>query len=721
MGLLERGAGIVYRRWLASDNRLTRALIDRYADIGRPAFRATLIVYPLFATASWIIILSRRALGLKPRVVWGPTPILTIADSSELLHRLGYPSTTVVYSTYHIRSGFDVNLQEAIENPAVTPWLPSVLHLWSLLKFDVFHFFYDGGLWSGMNVVPSARWLELPLLRLAGKRVIASAYGADVRVRHLNELWQPYNICRECPQPGAFCVCGPEGLTRAKYHRDWCNVILTMGAAREWVFDSRTDLNYWPIDLEKVTFVGAEPRPGPVRIVHAPNHRYFKGTRFVERAVASLRERGHEVELDLVEGVSHEEARRRYEAADIVFAQCLAGSMGYTEIEAMAAGKPVLGYIRNPSYYEHTSGTPLVSATPATLERELEKLVADGALRAEIGRRGRRYVERAWSYDALAPAYDELHREVWEHNDVLRTLRRKLSDFVRGESAYRVGRPLEGSALREWPVWSAPRLNIRRIEAGIFGQPPFDDAGMPRVADGGRYVEHPGVVALYALHAFHLHLGVPTVEEHRARFLRAARWLQDRLDVDHDGIGRWYHRFARAGRPGDVPWVSSSAQGLGLSILLRADQAQPAEGFGEAAATAARLFQVSVLDGGLLSERDGLTYLAEHPDADPADELSGFVTGVFGLHEYHRVGGEPWVAELFVRCATTLARLRERLVDGAGHVLTVTADPEYFVVQQLHALHRMTGEPEFRSRARERSRLVRASRLRAFVRHEAPV
>ena len=176
---------------------MTRVLVRRSWAIRRAAFLSTLALYPAFLGVSWISTLSRRLSGRKPRVVWGPTPILTIAESSELLKRLGYPSTTVVFTTYYIRDQFDVNLKRAIENPAVGYWLPNAVYLWSLLRFDVFHYFYDGGLWSGLNIVSPARWLELPLLRLAGKRIVASAYGADVRVREVNELWQPHqHLCR---------------------------------------------------------------------------------------------------------------------------------------------------------------------------------------------------------------------------------------------------------------------------------------------------------------------------------------------------------------------------------------------------------------------------------------------------------------------------------------------------------------------------------------------
>jgi hypothetical protein len=623
---------------------------------------------------------------------------------------------------YYITSNFDLNLQPLIYNPAVVYWLPNALFLWALINFDIFHFFYDGGLWSGMKIVPRAKWLELPLLRLAGKRIIASAYGADVRVRVLNELWQPYNLCQECPEPGKHCICDAvSGVTNSKYYRDWCNVILAMGDMHDYVFDSRMDFNYWPIDTKKVPYVGVTPHAGPVKLVHSPNHRFFKGTRFFEAAVAALQAKGYDLELILVERVSNAEAKRMYAEADIVVAQCIAGWMGYTEIEAMAAGKPVVGYLRNATYLAHSPDCPLVSASPDILEAVLEALVSQPALRQELGRRGREYVEREWSYEALAPRYDALHQEVWKHNRLGRTLWAKWTDFFQGEARYRVGNPLIGPTLKEWVIYSDPFLSTRRIEAGAYGQPPLDAQGIPRVYQGGRYVQHPGVVALYAMHVFHRLLVTPEDAGYRTRFLHNARWLRDHLELDAQGVGRWYHRCEEVGREPKVPWVSCATQGLGLAVLLRAEQLFPDEGFGQSAHTAVELFRVPVQDGGVLWVEDGQTFLEDSPENPPAHALKGFITGMFGLHEYSRVTRQAWTQSLFTQCVQTLYRVigQYDTEHGPCYALKararVSTDDYYFIVQQLRALHWMTHEQIFKDYARRWSRQMYVKKCAASL------
>jgi glycosyltransferase involved in cell wall biosynthesis len=427
-------------------------------------FALDLLVFPILWAISWLRIGGKKLLGIKPSVVWGPTPIINIIESSSILQRLGYKSDTVVYATYYITQNFDVVLEKFLQNRLSGLCLPHLVFLWTLLKYDIYHFFYDFGFWAGMNIFPRAKWIELPLLRLAGKRVIVSAYGADVRCRSLDEMW-PVNLCQECPEPGRHCICDCErAQVNAKYNCDWANVCLAMGDMHDYVFGSRVDFNYWPIDTRSVPYAGAGDHEGPLKIVHSPNHRHFKGTRYIQESVEQLKEKGYNLKLVLVERVSNAEARRMYAEADIVAAQCIAGWIGFTEIEAMAAGKPVMGYIRNMNrYLGHSPGCPIVNADRTELTARLEEVVANPALREELGRKGREYVEKEWSSEAMAPIYENLHADVWRNNHLLQTLSDRLRDFRYGEYGYRPGRETKSDLLGEWPVWRNGFLGIAKL------------------------------------------------------------------------------------------------------------------------------------------------------------------------------------------------------------------------------------------------------------------
>ena len=135
------------------------------------------------------------------------------------------------------------------------------------------------------------------------------------------------------------------------------------------------------------------------RVVHAPTHRGIKGTRFLLEAVERLRHEGVPFDLELIENLPHAVARQRYREADLVVDQLLLGWYGEFASEAMAAGKPVIAYLRQSDLDvvpgEMRAELPVIDATPATIYEVLKEwlTVRRNELR-ERGRAGRTYVER---------------------------------------------------------------------------------------------------------------------------------------------------------------------------------------------------------------------------------------------------------------------------------------------------------------------------------------
>ena len=122
------------------------------------------------------------------------------------------------------------------------------------------------------------------------------------------------------------------------------------------------------------------------------------------------------VELDIVEGVPHVEARERYANADIVVDQLNAGWHGVFALEAMALGKPVVAYL-DPEAVDRSAEAfglrlPIVPATKETLVEALRPLVESPALREEIGDEGRHYVEQVHDIDRISGRLLELYREI---------------------------------------------------------------------------------------------------------------------------------------------------------------------------------------------------------------------------------------------------------------------------------------------------------------------
>jgi hypothetical protein len=550
---------------LRTDTRAHVFMAAHHARIQRLSIAIVLLLFPVFCLLSWCRLCLRRLFGRKPSVLWGPTPIINIAGQSELLREAGYESRTLVFNSYFITNKFDWNMKPVLENVAMNSWFTGALFLWSLLRFDTFQFFYDGGIWSGMKMVKPAYWWELPMLRLAGKRIVASAYGADVRTRARDEHYQSWNICRECPEPLKNCICDDvAGAMNAKQYRDWCDVLLAMGDMHDYVFGSDPGFSYWPIDTDKVEYRGAESDGGEIVIAHSPNHRHFKGTRFIEAVVDQLRAEGLSVRLDIIERVPNTEAMARYGAADIIFAQCLAGWIGFTEIEGMAQGKPVVTFIRDMDrYFGHAPGFPALIADPDNLEEVIRDLVEDPEKRVRHGRMGRDYVETHWSVRAGLAKYSELLESAEKQPGFLSRTRRQWKMLKAGESSLRCGtRSRDGVA--EAHVVSDPRHAEALRAWGVFGRPALDEAGFVLLGPTNARRPDLGLTALRGMDL--VHLWISTGDD---RYRDEVRGLADRM-------GDCVFAASDISHPIEVPARSAWGDAMLLVFLSRAVEMDPA-------------------------------------------------------------------------------------------------------------------------------------------------
>jgi len=154
------------------------------------------------------------------------------------------------------------------------------------------------------------------------------------------------------------------------------------------------------IDLSAI-----EPVPpradGPVRVAHAALSRRRKGTELVVAACVELG-----LELDVIENVRHDEVGPRLAQADIVVDQLNSGWYGLFAIEAMAYGKPVVGYIHDEAATRTAAAfgvdLPIVRTTKETLASELRPLLESAEERLARGAAGRSYVERVHDADKMA-------------------------------------------------------------------------------------------------------------------------------------------------------------------------------------------------------------------------------------------------------------------------------------------------------------------------------
>lgn len=360
----------------------------------------------------------RRAGGRRGLSLWTGTPILTLPLKAKAERILGANARSLAVRTYYITQEFDYNLSRWRSLPLVGAFAHFLAFVWAAVRADRIHCFCDGALLPVPRPL-GFNFIELWVYRLLGIQVFLWTYGADVRSRDTTRALGEPNCCTDCTLVGKACICG-EAQRRAKLARLAANAtaVFSMGDMTEYTPGSRNDLYFWPVDVAgnpggRYTPVYPEfDRARPVRVVHAPNHRMFKGTRFLERAVEELRREGVGLELVIVERLPNSEALTVFRTADVIFDQCLVGFHGYFALEGMALGKPVMCFIRKRDYLLAPDECPIVNTHPSTLKEDLRRLVNAPEQLAELGRRGRAYVEKYFSVEAFAQRLAGAYREL---------------------------------------------------------------------------------------------------------------------------------------------------------------------------------------------------------------------------------------------------------------------------------------------------------------------
>jgi glycosyltransferase involved in cell wall biosynthesis len=299
------------------------------------------------------------------RVVHCPVNIGGIpATNVQALKRKGVDAKLLMFRPPKLRS----DTPDILLNTPEGLWRRQLVQARALARLlpetDVFHFYF------GLTIVP--RRIQFPILRAARKKSIFHFLGSDIR--------------RKTPAQLAYA------------QKADARIVGSYDAAR-WV----PDAHVVPPGIELAKYTPAPPSGnGRVLAVHAPSSRRKKGTDVI---VAACEDVG--IELDIVEGVKHDDAIRRFARADLILDQLNAGWYGLFAIESMALAKPVLAFLNEDAVErsERAFGrkVPVVNVTKETLAARLRELVEAGPEeRCRIGDASRAYVESVHDPDAIA-------------------------------------------------------------------------------------------------------------------------------------------------------------------------------------------------------------------------------------------------------------------------------------------------------------------------------
>lgn len=292
-----------------------------------------------------------------------------------------------------------------------------ILFLWAVRRFDVFI------LGGGSSFF---RFLELPVLRLVGRRVVYVLHGTDARPAYLDgAFYQERHAATRIesldpPELDDELVDAYVAATRSR-KRDlrWiqryaevivCGPGFAQLVERPYINFAAIGIPFKPPAIPYNMQEVAPAEEGVVRILHATSDRVGRGTKNIRRIVAELQEEGVRIEFREFSGQPHAKVLAELQACDFVIDGTYADTpMAGFATEAAWFGKPVVmgGY-----YVDYVARDMFPPSIPPTtfsrmdqMKESIRLLARNGELRAEVGGRMCAFVRDTWSPRSVASRF----------------------------------------------------------------------------------------------------------------------------------------------------------------------------------------------------------------------------------------------------------------------------------------------------------------------------
>jgi len=350
----------------------------------------------------------------------GPEPLINNVYHKQALERAGFSAQTFVNQVYFITDTFDIRADLLIKRP-FRILRNFYLYCLAIFKYKCLYLYFNGGPLGFTYLL----WRIEPFLyKLANVKIVVMPYGGDV-----DEMSRTKNLLFK----GAMSRDYPIHRFRRKRTETqidtWIKYADHIIGGCDWVeymyhWDTLM-LGHFSIDTEfwkpfknageKVIFREKDC----LRILHAPNHRNIKGTKFFIDAVKELNEEGFNINLIILERVPNSEIRKVMSSVDIVADQLIVGWYAMFALEAMAMEKPVLCFLREDLMNLYmVSGLitkdeiPIVNCTPLTVKEEIKELALNRDKLQGIGRRSRQFVIKHHSIESVGKVFDNINRSI---------------------------------------------------------------------------------------------------------------------------------------------------------------------------------------------------------------------------------------------------------------------------------------------------------------------
>ncbi|KQC06464.1 MAG: hypothetical protein APR54_07215 [Candidatus Cloacimonas sp. SDB] len=381
-------------------------------------FLSELFLIPLIFVYS----IYSRFRAKKIDVGIGPDPLINNVYHKKALELYGYETETFVVKPYYITNEFDIDLNYKYNKKY---FLKKMLVQISLIKFAFkyrcLYLYFNGGPLSFPYNYSVILWKLEPLFyKIAGVKTVLLPYGSDVQDLSLSRnLYFKHSMNKQYPKHKNKRV-----LISKKIDL-WTKYADHIISGCEWVdymyYWDTLMLAHFSIDISIFSDFSNSKRleNKTMRILHAPNHRFIKGTDFLEKIVNELKTEGYLIDLMILQNVNNSQIINAMKTVDLVADQFIIGWYAMFAIEAMACKKPVLCYLREDLIDLYRKGGLIDNDEIPIINTDLfkikEKIIWAYNNRDElkkIGEKSREFVIRHHSIEYIGSIFDQINQSI---------------------------------------------------------------------------------------------------------------------------------------------------------------------------------------------------------------------------------------------------------------------------------------------------------------------
>lgn len=316
---------------------------------------------------------------------------------SKGLRKMGIVSDSLNYYPYYLN--FQNDYTWDLRNQRSTTELNIKLRKLAeemIMKYDLFHFHF--------GTTMTFDYSDFQFLNDAKKPMVMHHWGSDVRMHSIALKSNPYALVKTNNERVI-----QQKLKTLSGHIKHC--IIPDYELYPYVKDYYEHVHIVPSAIDLTTYqpAAANNKNDMPLFVHAPTSPFIKGTAHILKAIDKLKET-YSFQFRLVQGMSHKEAKKIYEKADVIIDQLHIGSYGLFSVESMALGKPVVCYISDEMQHHYPKGLPIITANPDTIGSVLENLLQNIDSFPETGKKSREYAEKHHDSSAVCPLIQTIYQ-----------------------------------------------------------------------------------------------------------------------------------------------------------------------------------------------------------------------------------------------------------------------------------------------------------------------